>query len=379
MKCTEKKIKVRDLVAGYSDESEVGGPVLGYYGKLNIRPAYQREFVYKKDRQVAVIETILDGCPLNNMYWARSQDGTYELVDGQQRTNSIALYVKKQAFSVKIDGKIKTFDNLSKELQDKIMNYELNVIIIEGTNDEKLKWFNKINIAGMELTPQELRNSIYTGLWLTDAKKFFSKSNCPAKRIVDGYWVLKEGWNRQKGLECALKWVADRDGYPKECGVEEYMARHQFDDNANDLINYFIEVMNWVKKTFPFTYKEMLSIYEFDWYKMYKYHHNEILDPNELNDEIKRLLADEDIMKKKGIWEYVLDHNEYHLNLRTFPEKIKLEVYREQGGICPITGKHYEYDEMEADHIIPWSKGGATIKENCQMIWKYANRTKSSK
>ena len=72
MKCTEKKIKVRDLVAGYSDESEIGGPVLGYYGKLNIRPAYQREFVYKKDRQVAVIETILDGCPLNNMYWALS-------------------------------------------------------------------------------------------------------------------------------------------------------------------------------------------------------------------------------------------------------------------------------------------------------------------
>lgn len=375
MKCTPIKVKVRDLIKGYSDESEFGGPVLGYDGKLNIRPAYQREFVYPKDRQVAVIETILDGAPLNNMYWAKSEDGTYELVDGQQRTTSIALYVAEGVYSVNVDGKIKYFGSLSKEIRDKILDYELNVVVIEGTNDEKLKWFHKINIAGMELKPQELRNSVYTGPWLECAKKFFSKSKCPAEKIVAGYWKLKEGWNRQKGLEIALSWVADRDG----CEIEDYMSKHQFDTDASDLINFFNEVMNWVKKTFPFTYKEMETIFEFDWYKMYRDHHMETLDANELNDEIKRLLLDEDVEKKKGIWEYVLDHNEYHLNLRAFPEKIKLAVYREQGGICAITGKHFPIEEMEADHIIPWSKGGTTEKSNCQMIWKYANRVKSDK
>ena len=375
MKCTETKVEVRDLIEGYCDESDLGGAVLGYNGKLNIRPAYQREFVYPKDRQIAVIETILDGCPLNNMYWAKSEDGKYELVDGQQRTTSIALYAAEGDYSVNIDGKDKYFHSLSKEIQDKILDYTLNVVIIEGTNEEKLKWFHKINITGMKLEPQELRNSIYTGPWLEKAKMFFSKSTCPAHKIVEGYWQLKEGWNRQKGLEIALSWVAARDN----CTIEDYMSKHQFDEDASDLINFFITVMDWVKEIFPNTYKEMTSIYEFDWYKMYREHHLEKVDVKELDNEIKKLLDEEEIEKKKGIWEYVLDHNEYHLNLRKFSDKIKNAVYREQKGICPITGKWYKIEDMEADHIIPWSKGGTTTKDNCQMIWKYANRVKSDK
>lgn len=375
MECTETKIKIRDLITGYSDESDFGGPIVGYFGKLDIRPAFQREFVYRKDRQQAVIDTVIHGWPLSNMYWGVSPNGMFQLVDGQQRSNSIALYVVDRAFSVKVDGKDKYFHSLSKELQEKILDYELNVVLIDGTEDEKLKWFERINIAGMELTAQELRNSVFTGTWLYDAKRFFSKHTCPAKKITDGYWGMKEGWNRQKGLEHALSWVADRDG----CSIEDYMSKHQKDADASDLINFFNEVIGWVKKTFPHTYDEMTSVYEFDWYKMYKYHHTETLDPVELDNEIQRLLADDDVEKKNGIWEYVLDHNVSHLNLRVFPEKIKRAVYREQEGICPIDHKWHPYEEMEADHIIPWSKGGSTDKENCQMIWKHANRVKSDK
>lgn len=375
MKCIERKIKVRDIVNGYSDESNHGGSVVGYGGKLNIRPPYQREFVYPKERQAAVIETILEGCPLNNMYWAKSGNGKYELVDGQQRTNSIALYVVEGSFSIKIDGKDKYFHTLSPEIQNKILDYELNVVIIDGTNDEKLKWFHKINITGMKLERQELRNSIYTGPWLEEAKKFFSKYTCPACKITKGYWRLKEGWNRQKGLEIALNWVSKRD----KCTIEDYMSKHQFDTDANDLIDFFKTVMDWVKSVFPITYKEMESIYELDWYTMYKEHHLESFDVNELNKEINNLLDDDEVEQKKGIWFYVLDHNEQHLYLRTFSNKIKNLVYRKQKGICPITGKWYRIEDMEADHIIPWSKGGKTEESNCQMIYKYANRVKSDK
>lgn len=374
MKCTEKKIKVRDLIKGYSDESEFGGAVLGFDGKLNIRPAYQREFVYPKKRQEAVIETVLENCPLNNMYWSKSEDGTYELVDGQQRTTSIALYAEGE-YSVSVNGKDKYFHSLSNEIRDKFLDYELNVVVIEGTNDEKIKWFHKINIAGMELTAQELRNSIYTGPWLEKAKRYFSKATCPAFKIVNGYWKLKEGWNRQRGLEIALEWVADRD----KCSIDEYMSKHQFDEDASDLINFFNTVMDWVKKTFPYTYKEMESIHEKTWYELYRDHHHETFDPNELNEEIKRLLKDDDVERRIGIWEYVLDRIEYKLHIRTFSDSIRNEVYHEQDGICPITGKRYPIEEMEADHIIPWSKGGKTNKENCQMIWKHANRVKSNK
>ena len=374
------KVKVRDLIKGYSDESDNEGAVVGFDGKLNIRPAYQREFVYPDKRAIAVIETILDGCPLNNMYWAKSDDGMYEVVDGQQRTISIAHYVVDRNYSVEVDGKIKFFDNLSQEIKDKILDYELNVYLIEGTNDEKLKWFNKINISGMELTKQELRNSVYTGAWLSDAKKFFSKTKCNASKIAYGYWKMKDGWNRQRGLEIALSWAADNEGYGSDdVGIEKYMAKHQHDKDASELINFFKTVMDWVKKTFPITYKEMETIYPNDWYEMYKNHHNEVLDPIKLNDEVKRLLDDDDVEKKQGIWPYVLDHNEYHLHIRAFSDKIKNAVYREQKGICAITGKWYPIEEMHADHIIPWSKGGATVKENCQMIHKKANLVKSDK
>lgn len=374
-KFSNLNISVREIVNGYSDESEFGGAIVGYGGKLNIRPAYQREFVYRTNRQRAVIETILDGCPLNNMYWAKSEDGTYELVDGQQRTTSVCLFVVDNAFSVNVDGKVKYFHNLSTEDKNKILDYEFEVKIIEGTNDEKLKWFHKINITGMKLEPQELRNSVYTGTWLSDAKHFFSKSDCIAKKITDGYWEMKEGWNRQKGLEHALSFVADRDG----CTIEDYMSKHQFDMNADDLKKFFKEVMNWVKSVFPFTYKEMTSVNEGVWYKLYKNHHTETFDINAINDEIRNLLDDDEVENKTGIWEYVLDHNEYHLNVRSFSPKIKNAVYREQKGICPICGKYHPFNEMEADHIIPWSKGGTTTKENCQMLCRNCNRTKSAK
>ena len=92
MKITLTKITVRDLVEDYHDDGE--GGVRGYGGKLDIRPPFQREFVYKDKQRDAVIETINKGFPLNVMYWAVRQDGTYEVIDGQQRTISVAQYVK---------------------------------------------------------------------------------------------------------------------------------------------------------------------------------------------------------------------------------------------------------------------------------------------
>lgn len=374
MKITNLEVSIREIVNGYVDESDFGGAIVGFGGKLNIRPEYQREFVYRLDKQVAVIETILDGCPLNNMYWAKSDDGTFELVDGQQRTNSVCRFYTGE-FQVKVDGKICYWYNLSKEIQDRILDYKFEVKVIEGTNDEKLKWFHKINIAGMELKPQELRNSVYTGKWLSKSKEFFSKYNCPAKKITNGYWDMKEGWNRQKGLEIALSYVAKRDC----CSIEDYMAKHQHDENADDLIDFFKTIICWVKSVFPFTYKEMTSINEIVWYELYAEFHTKSFDVNKINDEIRKLLGDEDVVKKTGIWEYVLDHNEYHLNLRTFPISIKNEVYRKQEGKCAICGEYHSIDEMEADHIIPWSKGGHTTLENCQLLCRHCNRVKGGK
>jgi uncharacterized protein with ParB-like and HNH nuclease domain len=181
-----KQITVREVVNGYIDNAEAG--VVGYGGKLDIRPAYQREFVYKDEQRNEVVRTIRKGFPLNVMYWVARDDGGYEVMDGQQRTISFCQYIKGD-FSVEFDGNPYAFHNLTGEEQEQILNYPLQIYFCDGTDKEKLDWFKIINIAGEKLTAQELRNAIYTGPWLSDAKLKFSKSNAPAKGLAEKYVV----------------------------------------------------------------------------------------------------------------------------------------------------------------------------------------------
>lgn len=207
MKIELHEIPVRDVVSGYVDSAENG--VVGYGGKLNIRPAFQREFIYKEKQRDEVVHTVIRNFPLNVMYWVKGDDGNFEVLDGQQRTISICQYVTGD-FSVMIDGMPRKFDNLTDTEQKQILDYPLMIYICEGTDKEKLDWFKIINIAGEQLTAQELRNAIYTGEWLTEAKKYFSKTQCPAYQIAGDY--LNGSAIRQNYLETALKWIAARDG-----------------------------------------------------------------------------------------------------------------------------------------------------------------------
>ena len=230
MKIELHEIPVRDVVAGYVDSAENG--VVGYGGKLNIRPAFQREFIYKDKQRDEVIHTITKQFPLNVMYWVKGDRGSFELLDGQQRTISICQYVNGD-FSIDHLA----FHNLTDTEQAQILDYKLMIYICEGTDKEKLNWFKIINIAGEQLTAQELRNAIYTGEWLTEAKKYFSKSQCPAYQIAGDY--LNGSAIRQNYLETALKWIAARNGLE----IEDYMSQHQHDTNCNDLWLYFQSVI----------------------------------------------------------------------------------------------------------------------------------------
>ena len=356
------EIPVRDVVAGYRDSEENG--VVGYNGKLNIRPAFQREFIYKDKQRDEVIKTITKGFPLNVMYWVKSDDGNFELLDGQQRTISICQYITGD-FSVNHMG----FANLTQTEQNQILDYPLMIYICEGTDKEKLDWFKIINIAGEQLTAQELRNAIYTGEWLTEAKKYFSKTQCPAYMIAGDY--LSGSAIRQNYLETALKWIATRDGIE----IEDYMAQHQHNTNCNELWLYFQTVINWVKVTFP-TYRKR-QMQGLDWGIYYNKYGTGKYDPKALEKQIAALLDDEDVSNQKGIYEYLLDGNERHLNIRAFSPKMARTAYERQKGICPKCKKHFTIEEMQADHITPWSKGGKTVPENCQMLCADCNRRKS--
>ncbi len=355
-----KEITVRELTNGYQDNEENG--VVGYGGRLDIRPPYQREFIYKDKQREAVIDTITKDFPLNVMYWAVREDGNFEVIDGQQRTISICQYVNGDFAYF-----FKYFHNLQKDEKEIILNYKLMVYLCSGTDSEKLEWFKTINIAGEKLTEQELRNAVYSGSWVTDVKRYFSKTGCAAYQIGSDY--MNGSAIRQEYLETTIDWIS-------KSNVEVYMSNHQHDPNANEIWLYFQAVINWVKTIFPKYRKEMKGI---QWGFLYNEFKDENLDSKKLEKEITELMQDEDVTNKKGIYEYVLTRKEKHLNIRAFSENQKRETYEKQKGICTVCKDPFEIYGMEADHITPWHEGGKTSADNCQMLCKDDNRRKSGK
>ena len=373
MKIEPKQIKVREVFDSYADNGDDG--VFAYGGRLAIRPPYQREFVYNTAQAQAVIHTVLKGFPLNVMYWVKTGNDTYEVLDGQQRTLSVMQFLDHK-FSVTLDGKQYYWDSLTDDKYNAIMDYEIMVYICEGEESEKLEWFKVVNIAGKKLSEQELRNSVYTGEWLSDAKRYFSKRNCAAKNLSDKY--ITGDPNRQELLEKALKGICE---YQDIKEITEYMARHKSDADADELWQYFQDVIHWVEKIFPKYFSDMKGL---NWCHYYNKYGKKEYNSSKMKDEVKQLREDDEVKKKKGIYEFLLcrDTDPFAgrlLNLRTFDKRDKIAAYSRQNGICPVCGEHFEYDEMEGDHIKPWSKGGETIPENCQMLCKNCNAKKTDK
>ncbi|EJW3040895.1 DUF262 domain-containing protein [Campylobacter upsaliensis] len=391
MQIDKTEIKIKELIAGYTRDEE-SSQIVAYadssgVARLNIRPKYQREFVYKEAQRNAVIDTILKGFPLNIMYWVKNVDSSaeceYEVLDGQQRTISICEYVKG-SFSIQWNDKSQYFHTLSKDLQEKFLDYKLNVYVCQGSESEKLEWFKTINIAGETLTSQELRNAVYASVWLSDAKRRFSKPNGLA--VQRGAKYLNGSALRQEFLESAIAWKVDSRKDEKIC---EYMAKNAKDSkNADELWEYFAKVIDWVEMKFEKYRKEMKGL---EWGLLYNAYKEKPLDAKELEEQIAKLMQDDEIENKKGIYEYVLSGDEKHLNLRAFSDSIKRAVYEKQGGVCANSDGHIkgvkcpnekqklDIEQMEADHITPWSKGGKTEKENCQMLCVECNRRKSDK
>ena len=381
---------IKDLVEGYlanSDDGSTTDSVFGYGGKLNIRPSFQRNSVYDDKKRDAVIQTVLNECPLNTMYWVDKEDGTYECLDGQQRTLAICKYVAGE-FAVKSQrfpsDLAQDFPNLQMNLGNiaqQILDYELDVYVCKGTPDEKMLWFHTINTAGEPLNEQELRNSAYTGAWLTDAKSRFSTVNGRGVKLANTNpnngkeeALLLGSWNRQEYLETALKWAGNASGKD----IEGYMLEHRGDADASELWQYFSKVLEWVRGKFLAYDKALKSM---DWGEIYEAFQrgdfaNNIIakSASEINEEISRLVADDEVdAKMKGIYQYIIYGNPKYLSLRQFDEKTARKIYEQQHHQCPYclqegNKKEYAFKEMHADHKMPWSKGGKTVEENCQML-----------
>jgi len=361
MKIELNEITIRELADGYKDNAENG--VVGYGCKLDIRPPFQREFVYKDKQRDAVINTVTKNFPLNVLYWSVREDGSFEVIDGQQRIISICQYVKGVFSYNKL-----YFVNLSKDQREQILNYKLMVYFCEGTDSEKLEWFKTINIAGVELAKQELRNAVYHGSWVTDAKRYFSKNGCVAHGIASDY--INGSTIRQDYLQTAIEWISNNK-------IEEYMGEHQHDSNALALWSHFQAVITWVSGVFKVKRPKFMK--GVDWGLLYSRFKDNVYDADKIEEETAKLIKDDDVTNDKGIYPFILTRDEKYLSIRAFTDSMKQKVYEKQKGNCKKCKKHFDLNEMEGDHITPWCEGGKTDEKNCQMLCKECNRRKSNK
>lgn len=368
MKIELHEIQISEVAAGYTESEEAG--VKGYGGKLDIRPPFQREFIYKDSQRDEVIRSIMRNFPLNVMYWVVNDGGLYEMLDGQQRTISICRYIQG-VFSV---DRMK-FGSLTESEKKHFLGYKLMVYFCEGDEREKWDWFNIVNIAGEKLSAQELRNAVYPGAWLTHAKSIFSKRNGIAYNLASGY--LAGDAIRQDYLQTVLDWYSESEGFTgdKDKRIRECMSSCQHKSEAGMLWLYFQNVINWVQRLFPTYRSDMKGI---NWGMYYNLYHDREFDAVELERRYVILAEDEEVTSPSGIYEYLIDGKEKHLSLRTFSKRQKRAAYERQKGICTRCGNHFEFEQMEADHITPWKEGGRTTPDNCQMLCKADNRKKGS-
>ena len=378
---------VGDVCKGFVFDRNEGKGLFGLDGQLIIQPEYQRNYIYGDGkRDVAVVESLLKGYPLGLIYFVRNEDGMYEVLDGQQRITSFARYVNKSwPFAVELDGKPRYFDSLDANQQKLIVDAPLTIYVCEGEPSEIQAWFETINIAGVPLVKQELRNAAYHGPFVTKAREVFSNTGNANMNRWQTY--VKGDPKRQAILETALDWVSGGE-------IDEYMAAHRNDTDIDELKNHFDTVIDWVDSVFEYTGSEMCGR---EWGRLYREYHKNAYSKDKVAKRVNALLDDSQVGDKKGIFEYVLggEKDSRLLNVRVFDKKTIKAVYRKQTadaeaqGVsnCPLCAighdanakRIYKESEMDADHVTAWSKGGATDEANCQMLCKTHNRAKGNR
>lgn len=378
---TRTTITIEELSKGYIDESEndIEKGVYAYDSKLCVRPEFQRSFVYDTQKANAVIDSLMMGCPIGQIYWNDNEDGTYDTEDGQQRIISICQFVDGMTsyhapwFHDNKIIYISTLKRIDPDVYTKFMSTKLDVAICKGTKAQKLNWFKRINIQGATLTDQELRNVNYTGKWLTDAKRYFSKANpsstakCPAETLGNLY--TNKNANRQELLEQVLSWIVNSKDEQDICA---YMEAHVSDNDASELWNYFNNVIEWIKSIFVGIYdKGMKTV---GWGYLYNEYKDQKFDIDEIEETFNRLLeakANKELdVSIAKICEYCITKDSTLLKARAFNDVQRQTLYNRQHGICPICKKHFLISEMDAHHKIPWYEGGTTDLDNGVMLCK---------
>ena len=381
-------ITVKDICEGFVYNEFEGKGLFGLSGKLTIQPEYQRNYIYASDggkKEIAVIDSVLKGYPIGLIYFNKVSDSNLEVLDGQQRITSLGRFITDK-FAIKDEnGMEQYFSGMAKDKQDKILKTTLLIYECEGAESEIKEWFKTINIAGVPLVPQELLNAIYSGPFVTLGKEEFSNSQNANIQKWSAY--IKGSVHRQAFFERALDWVSKGN-------IDDYMSRHRFDKNINELKKYFNSVINWISSVFADVESEMCGL---EWGRLYEKYHKKAYNPAKVSAKVQKLYADPYVKNRKGVFEYILGGSvdTKLLNVRVFDEATKKSVYASQTKAAKNKGKSncphcaighdanknkiWSFNEMDADHVSAWSKGGKSDIKNCQMLCKTHNRAKGNR
>lgn len=377
---------IRDIVDGFEYNEFEGKGLFGLGGKLTIQPEYQRNYIYNDGvKDVAVINSLLKGYPIGLFYFNQRDDGQYEVLDGQQRITSIGRFVGGK-FAIKdANGHEQYFSGMSSSQQEKILNTPLLIYVCQGDEPEIKDWFKTINIAGVPLVQQEILNAVYSGPFVTRAREEFSNSGNFMVQKWSAY--IAGDVKRQAYLETALDWVSKGQ-------IDAYMSQHRHDDNIDELKSHFNKVIDWVDSVFSDVKPEMRGL---EWGRLYETYHGNDYDSEKVAAAVSRLYGDEFVENRRGIFEYILggEQDTKLLNVRVFDEKTKKVAYARQTEVAQAEGKSncsycaigheasaskiWSYNDMDADHVTAWSKGGATDASNCEMLCKPHNRAKGNR
>ena len=379
-------VTVEEICKGFQYSELEGKGLFGWGGKLVIQPEFQRNYIYADGkRDVAVIDSLLKGYPIGLLYFVKAADAKFEVLDGQQRITSVGRFLTEKFSIVDAHGFEKNFSSLAADQREKILKTRLTIYICEGEESEIKAWFKTINIVGIPLNEQELLNAIYSGPFVTAAKEEFSNSMKPLLQKWKAY--VKGNEKRQEILAEALRWVSKGD-------IDGYMAKRRFDADIAELKAYFGTVIDWAATVFKGVEDEMCGL---EWGRLYETYHANAYDPETVWKRVQELYADDFVRNRKGVFEYILcgEKDTRLLEIRCFDKKETKAVYAKQTAAaekkgvsnCPLCAIGHEanakriwkFDEMDADHVAAWSKGGTTDIRNCQMLCKTHNRAKGNR
>jgi len=381
------EITVKDICEGFVYNELEGKGLFGLSGKLTIQPEYQRNYIYASDdgkREMAVIESVLKGYPIGLIYFNKVSENSLEVLDGQQRITSLGRFITDK-FAIKDENGMQYFGTMAEDKKSKILETKLLIYECEGTESQIKEWFKTINIAGVPLVPQELLNAIYSGSFVTLGKEEFSNSQNANVQKWGAY--ISGSVNRQAFLECALDWASKGN-------IDDYMSRHRYDKNIDELKKYFNSVIDWASSVFTDVESEMCGL---EWGRLYEEYHKKSYNPAKVSADVQKLYGDPYVKNRKGIFEFILGGSvdTKLLDVRVFDDATKNVVYKKQTAEaekkkksncshCAIghdanKSKIWKLSEMDADHVSAWSKGGKTMLKNCEMLCKTHNRAKGNR